>query len=111
MEGDLPALLALLTEDVELAADGGGKAAAAGKPVGGADLVARFLLGIARLGPAGWTARPATVNGGPGLVARDPAGRPFAVLALEPAGDRITAVRIVVNPDKLHGVPDGGPGR
>ena len=110
-EGDLPALLALLTEDVELVADGGGKAAAAGKPVRGADSVARFLLGIARLGPAGWTARPATVNGGPGLVARIPDGRPFAVLALEPAGDRIKVVRIVVNPDKLHGVPDGGPER
>ncbi len=110
-EGDLPALLSLLTEDVELVADGGGKAAAAGKPVRGADLVARFLLGIARLGPDGWTATPAMVNGGPGLVARDADGRPFAVLALEAAGDRIAAVRIIVNPDKLRAVPDGSDGR
>ena len=29
------------------------------------------------------------------------------MLALEPAGDRVAAVRIVVNPDKLRGVPDG----
>ena len=110
-EGDLPALLALLTEDVELVADGGGKAAAAGKPIRGAELVARFLVGVARLGPPGWTAGPATVNGGPGLVARDAHGRPFAVLALEPAGERIAAVRVIVNPDKLHGGPDGAPGK
>ena len=110
-EGDLPALLSLLTEDVELVADGGGKVAAPRKPVRGADLVARFLLGIARLGPDGWSATPAMVNGGPGLVARDANGRPFAVLTLEAAGDRITAVRIVNNPDKLRAVPDGSDGR
>ena len=105
-EGDLPRLLALLTEDVELVADGGGKAASAAKPLRGVDRVARFLLGIARLGPEGWTADPAVVNGGPGLVARDAEGRPFAVLALEAADGRIAAVRVIVNPDKLHGMPD-----
>ena len=109
-EGDLPGLLELLTEDVELVADGGGKVAATRKPVRGADPVARFLLGIVRLAPAGWTAAPATVNGGPGVVARHADGRPFAVLALEVAGDRVAAVRIVNNPDKLHGVPDGDAG-
>lgn len=42
-----------------------------------------------------------------GGLFRRVAGR-RAVLALEPAGERIAAVRIVINPDKLHGVPDGG---
>ncbi len=107
VEGDLPALLSLLTEDVELVADGGGRATAAPKPVRGADLVARFLVGVVHLGPAGWTATPATVNGGPGLIARDAEGRPYAVLALEPSGKRIAAIRVVLNPAKLHGVPDG----
>ena len=106
VEGNLSALMALLTEDVELVADGGGKTAAAGRPIRGADAVARFLIGVAPLGPPGWTAAPATVNGGPGLLARDAHGRPFAVFALEPAGGRIAAVRVVLNPDKLHGVPD-----
>ncbi len=105
-EGDVPGLLALLTEDVELVADGGGEVAAAGKPVRGADPVARFLLGIVRLAPAGWTAAPATVNGGPGLVVRRADGRPLAVLALEVAGDRVAAIRVVNNPDKLRAVPD-----
>ncbi len=108
VDGDLPALIGLLTEDVELVADGGGKVATAPNALRGVDPVARFLLGIARLGPDDWTASPATVNGGPGLLARDGAGRPFAVLALEPSGERIAAVRIVINPDKLHGVPDDG---
>jgi RNA polymerase sigma-70 factor (ECF subfamily) len=109
VEGDLSALMALLTDDVELVADGGGRAAT-DKPISGADAVARFLISAVQLGPPGWTASPATVNGGPGLVARDADGRPYAVLALEPAGRRIAAVRVVVNPDKLHGVPDGAPG-
>ena len=107
VEGDLPALLALLTEEVELVADCGGLAIAARKPIRGADLVGRFLIGIARLGPRSGTASPATVNGGPGLIARDANGRPVAVMALEPTGNRIKAVRIVVNPNKPHGVPDG----
>jgi hypothetical protein len=65
-------------------ADGGGKAAA-GKPIRGAELVARFLVGVARLGPARWTADTGPSTAAP---AWSPATRrpPFAVLALEPAG-------------------------
>jgi RNA polymerase sigma-70 factor (ECF subfamily) len=104
-EGDLPGLLALLTEDVELVADGGGQVGAARKPVRGVDLVTRFLLGIVRLAPVGWRAEPATVNGGPGLVVRHADGRPFAVLALTIAGDRISGIQLVNNPAKLQGIP------
>lgn len=107
IEGNLSGLMELLTDDVELVADGGGRATAATRPIRGAEAVARFLIGVARLGPTGWTAAPATVNGGPGLLARDAHGRPFAVLALEPAGERIGAVRVVLNPDKFNGVPQG----
>jgi RNA polymerase sigma-70 factor (ECF subfamily) len=105
LDGDFPALLTLMTEDVELIADGGGRATAAPKPIRGRNAVARFLMGIAHMGPEGWTGVPMPVNGGPGIVARRGDGHPFAVLSLEVMDERITAVRIVLNPDKLHGVP------
>jgi RNA polymerase sigma-70 factor, ECF subfamily len=105
-KGDLPGLIALLTEDVALTADGGGRVPAARQPIHGVGRVARFLLGIAGQGPEGWTAAPVVVNGGVGIVVRHADGRSHAVLELEPAGKRIAAVRIIVNPDKLHGVPD-----
>jgi len=45
--------------------------------------------------------RPAHVNGRPGRVAVDAAGRAVAVLSLDVADDLVQAVRIIVNPDKL----------
>ena len=52
-EGDLPALLATLAEDVTVWSDGGGKVQAARRPVEGREKVARFLLGLTKLAPAG----------------------------------------------------------
>jgi RNA polymerase sigma-70 factor (ECF subfamily) len=104
-DGDLPGLLALLTENIEMVADGGGKVPAARAPVQGAAQVARALLGFMPLLPAGWSANPATVNGRPGLVMRLADGAPFAVLSLDVIGGRIAALRFVNNPDKLHRVP------
>ena len=52
-EGDMPALIETLTDDVTVFSDGGGKVNAARKPVAGRDKVARFLTNLARLAPAG----------------------------------------------------------
>lgn len=104
-EGDLPRLLALLAEDVELVADGGGKVPSVRHPLRGADLVAPFLLRIAQLAPAGWTATLVMVNGEPGIVARYADGRPLSVMSLALVEGRIAAIRIVNNPDKLSAVP------
>ena len=106
-EGDLSALMATLADDVTLWSDGGAKARAARRPLHGAEQVARFLLGIVRNAPPGLVRRVARVNGQPGIVL-SLAGRPFGVVALEIAEDRIQAVRIVVNPDKLGAVPVQG---
>jgi RNA polymerase sigma-70 factor, ECF subfamily len=108
--GDLTALLALLADDVTVYSDGGGKAAAIRRPLSGADRVGRFFIGIAAKAPPTFAFRVATINGQPSLVG-ELDGRPFGVYALETADERIRAIRVVLNPDKLHGLErtDEGP--
>lgn len=96
--GDLSGLIALLDRDITLYSDGGGKAAAALNPVQGADRVARFFLGVLRKFPR--PTFPAVVNGQPGWVTWED-GKPTGVLTLDIQDDRITAVHIIRNPDKL----------
>jgi RNA polymerase sigma-70 factor (ECF subfamily) len=81
LSGDMEALLELLSEDVTLYSDGGGKTRAALKPIYGADYVARFL--------AGYFGN----------------GSPHSVVSVEVAEGSITAIRLVVNPEKLGNVP------
>jgi RNA polymerase sigma-70 factor, ECF subfamily len=102
--GDLSGLMATLAEGVTLWSDGGGKVAAAPRPIEGADRVARFLLGILAKTPPGGVAAPVLVNGEPGLITYLQ-GRPNAVAVLEIGEGRIQGIRIVVNPDKLQRVP------
>ncbi|WP_432924500.1 RNA polymerase sigma factor SigJ [Microbispora sp. CA-135349] len=95
---DLDALLALLDPDVVLRSDGGGRVRAARRPVLGAAKVARLLFGIRRFGSHELV--PAAVNGWPGLLRyRD--GRLVTVMGLAIAHGRITAVDMVLNPEKL----------
>jgi RNA polymerase sigma-70 factor (ECF subfamily) len=104
--GDLDGLLALLTEDITLWADGGGKAeGAALKPVRGATPVARFVLGIMRrVVPAGTTIRGVEINGQPGFIAYA-SGRALAALIFDIRDGRIHTIYAIGNPDKLHTLP------
>jgi len=101
--GDVPTLVAMLAADVTLYADGGGKATAARRPIHGADDVARFLIGIRKFAPPGMVLRVTPVNGQPALVCAVD-GRPVSVFALELADGRIRTVRVIVNPEKFHGL-------
>ena len=108
MSGDMEGLISLLSEDVTLWSDGGGKVAAAPYPIYGPERVARFLLGVLRTVPPGFSARPAQVNGAPGVVGYVD-GSPTGVVALDVVDGRLHGVRIVVNPDKLRGIPPISP--
>jgi len=100
--GDLDALLTLLAPDVVFHGDGGGKAQAVGQPLAGRERVGRFIGGLFRRGALiGASLRPAWVNGQPGAVTYDAAGRVVNVFALEVADGQVRAIRAVVNPDKL----------
>ena len=101
--GDLASLEAVLTEDVVLRGDGGGKAPALGHSIVGRTEVARTLLAWARMGERfGGSLRRVTVNGGPGALALDPDGRLLGVWALDVAGGAVRGVASIVNPDKLR---------
>jgi len=101
-EGDLDGLVALLAEDAVATGDGGGKAAARPTPLRGGEKVARFMLGLMRLAERhAYTFEFLELNGEPGALIRED-GEVAGTMIIEVSGDRITAVRSVVNPDKLR---------
>ena len=106
-DGDADELLELLTEDVVMYGDGGGKAPAMRTPLAGADRVSRTLVAFARVaGRLGARMEPATVNGQPGARYLTPDGLLINVVALDIGPDGIRSVRSVVNPDKLGHLGD-----
>jgi RNA polymerase sigma-70 factor, ECF subfamily len=101
--GELNQLIDLLAADAVLCGDGGGKATAIREPLYGRDRVAAFVLALfERAKHMGVTAEPVLVNGGPGLITRDPQGKILSVLCLEVHNGLIQTVRGVINPDKLQ---------
>ncbi|HEX6756660.1 MAG TPA: RNA polymerase sigma factor SigJ [Mycobacteriales bacterium] len=103
--GDVAGLQRMLAEDVVFAGDGGGRAPALREPMSGALRVARFLATLGRQAAArSITVEAAEVNGGGGLVARDPAGAVLDVLSLEidPDTALVVAIHSVLNPEKLR---------
>ena len=102
-QGDLPALEALLAQDVAMHADGGGKVPALARPLNGRDRVARALAaGMAAAARFGVRIEVADVNGEPGAMAFDPQDRLVAVIGLDIAEGQIQTIHSVVNPDKLR---------
>lgn len=98
--GDLDGLTKLLAADVVSRADGGGKAAAANRPVVGTLPVARLYIGLAQRFLGGSVAEIRVVNGWPALVVRD--GEVLrTVVQVHSAGERIDSIYAIVNPDKL----------
>lgn len=102
--GDMDGLLELLSEEITLWSDGGGKVRAALNPIYGPGRVARFLLGILGKVPPGFVVHREWINGEPGLVGYVE-DYPMSVVTLGIAEGRIQAVRIVVNPEKLRTIP------
>ncbi len=99
---DTAALARLLAEDCVLITDGGGRRGAALRPFVGRDDILQFIRGFSwRHGwPPPGQARPARINGWPGLVLESPDG--VQTFAFEPGEDgKLAAIYIVRNPDKL----------
>jgi ketosteroid isomerase-like protein len=93
--GDFDALLSLLDPDVVLRADRAGVEMGADEEVLGAAAVAETFAGRARV------ARPALVDGAVGLVWAQ-GGQPRVVFALTIAADKIAAIELVADPERIR---------
>ncbi len=99
--GDMTPLMNLLSENVTLWADAGGKIKqAALRPIVGRDAVARFSLGTKRFWPENSRVELGEVNGQAALIMRA-GGRVWSVLSIDVEQGQIQAIRIIVNPEKL----------
>ena len=105
--GDVRQLAELLRDDAVAITDGGGRKFAALNPVIGADKVARFFIGIAgKTAAQGQVMRvePAAINGAAGaLLYLD--GELDLTLSMAIDGEKIAAIYVVRNPDKLRHLP------
>jgi RNA polymerase sigma-70 factor (ECF subfamily) len=103
--GDVSRLAGLLRADAIAVTDGGGRKTAALNPIIGADKIARFFIALAGKN-IGRDIRiePAMINGTMGaLLYLD--GEIDHTISMAIDGDRIAAIYIVRNPDKLRHVP------
>jgi RNA polymerase sigma factor (sigma-70 family) len=97
---DIGALIGLLDPDATAIGDGGGLVSAELRPIEGGQQVARACVDLAARAP-NLAILERTVNGQPGLVLQHD-GVTVAVLAFDIAGDRITRIWAVRNPEKLR---------
>jgi RNA polymerase sigma-70 factor (ECF subfamily) len=100
--GDVQELLAVLSPEVTLLSDGGGKAVAATQPILGSDRVSRFLMGILNK----WQGHkvelvPTELNAEPAFLLYVN-GELISATTLEIEGDVIRAIYIMRNPEKLN---------
>jgi RNA polymerase sigma-70 factor, ECF subfamily len=103
--GDMDGLLGLLSADVVLHSDGGGKAVAVPNLVHGADNVVRGILGAFRkLLPKTLVRRLARINGKLGVVSYLD-GKAYSVVTVDVVDGRVKAIYILTNPEKLVHVP------
>jgi len=100
-EGNTQQLVSLLTEDVVLYSDGGGKVIAVPRPILGNSKVARFLIGVGKLKSAAERQyRLAILNGCPGVLIYQN-GALIQTTALHVVDGCIQSLYIMRNPDKL----------
>lgn len=100
--GRLPQLINFLAVDAAFYGDGGGKARGLPRPVHGSRNVGRLLASfLARYHALSGRLQRAQVNGQPGALFFDSAGRLVSVWALEIADGAIRTIRSIINPDKL----------
>jgi RNA polymerase sigma-70 factor (ECF subfamily) len=109
--GDVAALASLLREDAIAITDGGGRKSAALNPIKGAQKIIRFIIGVTGKN-AGHDIRivPVLINGRAGaLLYMD--GEIDHTLSMAIDGEKIAAIYLVRNPDKLRHAPDAVSGR
>ena len=106
VSGDVSRLAGMLREDAIALTDGGDRKTAALNPIKGADKIARFFVSLAaKNADRNVRIEPVVINGILGaLIYID--GKVDHSVSMAIDGERIAAIYIVRNPDKLRHVPD-----
>lgn len=100
--GDMEGLFAMLSEDIVLYSDGGGKANAATNPISTRKRVLAFIQGLAAKGNGVGEVRVVRVNGQLGFLLTSPADSYPTVVSLEFKDGLVQHIYLVRNPDKLR---------
>ncbi|MFE1228751.1 RNA polymerase sigma-70 factor [Streptomyces sp. NPDC059442] len=104
-EGDVDGLRELLSADVKLVADNGGRAPQWAEGFFGADHVIEVLVSsLPAFVRIGGVVEPCQVNGRPGAIFRVQDGKVISTWTLDVLDGRIQAIRTVSNPEKLRHV-------
>ncbi|PEE37403.1 RNA polymerase sigma-70 factor [Bacillus pseudomycoides] len=106
MTGNFEKFIDILTEDVVLVTDGGGKVISALNPIVNKQRVSAFLKGISAKGSFIGELLPVMVNGQKGIL-QVKEGHPIKVICfeLDSKQKNIRRIFIVSNPDKLNHIP------
>jgi DNA-binding Lrp family transcriptional regulator len=96
--GQLQELMEVMAPDVVLIADGGGLVAAARVPIHGAELVAKLIARVNRMGAA-FETTPVWLNGAP--AGRIEVDGQLAAVSLVVENGRVTRIYAIANPEKL----------
>jgi len=103
--GDLQGLLALLSKDVIIYTDGGGKARALPRIIYGRENVAdSFMEGYKKYVPKDVIGRFAQINGQPGIINYHN-GQARTVITFDIENDYIDTIYVVTNPEKQGRLP------
>jgi RNA polymerase sigma-70 factor (ECF subfamily) len=103
--GDMDGLISILSNDIVLYTDGGGKASAVPEPIYGPVNVSRLLImSLKKFAPKNLEIRRAQINGQPGILSYAN-GIAETVIILNIADEHIRNIYIVRNPEKLTRVP------
>lgn len=101
---DLDGLISILSEDVVLISDGGGKATAVKYPLLSPDRVGKFFIGLTKKAPPEYKVKITNINGLPAFIGYLD-NKPFNVVIFETDNEKIINFYAVLNPDKLLNLP------
>jgi RNA polymerase sigma-70 factor (TIGR02957 family) len=101
LNGNVNQLLELVSEDVGMYSDGGGKVKAAQIPIFGATRVVQLLQNLMKMYVGEFTIKYTSINGMPGLILTLDDHLQY-VYSFDFNGNRIQTIYTVANPDKLR---------
>lgn len=100
--GDMAELFQLLSDDVALYSDGGGKITAAVKPIVSSQRVIAFIGGLVAKGDSLVSVRVVRINGQHGLLIQVPNEASPTVVSLAIKNGLVQEIYMIRNPDKLR---------